>query len=81
MAYILKDSTQGQVSVKLTDAGRKKLSEGKNEKEVYEFLKSKYGDWIVYEPDLNFKTIFLWLIPLILFVFGGFLIFRKRFIN
>lgn len=23
MAYILKDSTQGQVSVKLTDAGRK----------------------------------------------------------
>tara|TARA_Y100001970_G_scaffold19137_1_gene21413 strand:+ start:8676 stop:9041 length:366 start_codon:yes stop_codon:yes gene_type:complete len=60
---------------------KKKLSEGKNEKEVYEFLKSKYGDWIVYEPDLNFKTIFLWLIPLILFVFGGFLIFRKRFIN
>ena len=58
-----------------------KLEAGSSEKDIYDFLKSKYGDWIVYEPDLNFKTIFLWLIPLILFVFGGFLIFRKRFIN
>ena len=58
-----------------------KLESGDTEKDIYNFLKSKYGDWIVYEPDLNFKTIFLWLIPLILFVFGGFLIFRKRFIN
>ncbi len=59
----------------------KKLMEGQSEKQIYEFLKSKYGDWIVYEPELNFKTIFLWLIPLILFIFGGFLIFRKRSIN
>ena len=38
MAYILKDSTQGQVSVKLTDAGRKKLSEGKLNIELYSNL-------------------------------------------
>ena len=58
-----------------------KLAAGSSEDDIYNFLKSKYGDWIVYEPDLNFKTIFLWLIPLILFIFGGFLIFRKRSIN
>ena len=60
---------------------KKKLSEGKNEKEVYEFLKSKYGDWIVYEPEINKYTFLLWLLPIFLFIFGGLLIVRKLFIN
>ena len=41
------------------------------------FMKYKYGDWIVYEPEINKNTILLWVIPLILFVFGGILIIRK----
>ena len=55
----------------------KKINEGKNEVEIYEFLKSKYGDWIVYDPEINKNTILLWVIPLILFIFGGILIMRK----
>jgi hypothetical protein len=42
MAYILKDSTQGQVSVKLTDAGRKQLSEGKLNIELFQLGDSEY---------------------------------------
>ena len=55
----------------------KKIDEGKNEGEIYEFLKNKYGDWIVYDPEINKNTILLWVIPLILFIFGGILIIRK----
>ena len=55
----------------------KKISEGKNEREIYQFLKKKYGNWIVYEPEINKNTILLWVIPLILFIFGGILILRK----
>ena len=55
----------------------KKINEGKNESEIYEFLKNKYGDWIVYDPEINKNTILLWVIPLILFIFGGILIMRK----
>ena len=55
----------------------KKINEGKNEKEIYEFLKNRYGDWIVYEPEINKNTILLWVIPLILFIFGAILISRK----
>ncbi len=55
----------------------KKINEGKNENEIYDFLKNKYGDWIVYDPEINKNTILLWAIPLILFVFGGILIIRK----
>jgi cytochrome c-type biogenesis protein CcmH len=56
---------------------QKKINEGKKENEIYEFLKNTYGDWIVYDPEINKNTILLWVIPLILFVFGGILIIRK----
>ena len=58
-----------------------KLTAGDSEEEIYEFLKSKYGDWIVYEPVLNKYTLVLWILPLFLFIFGGLLIARKLFIN
>ena len=56
---------------------KKKINEGKKENEIYDFLKNKYGDWIVYDPEINKNTILLWVIPLILFVFGGILIIKK----
>ena len=54
-----------------------KINEGKNEREIYDFLKNKYGDWIVYDPEINKNSILLWVIPLILFIFGGILIVKK----
>ena len=58
-----------------------KLNTGSSEDDIYNFLKSKYGDWIVYEPEINKYTLLLWLLPLFLFIFGGLLIVRKLFIN
>ena len=60
---------------------KNKIKEGSSEDEIYDFLKNKYGQWIVYDPEINKKTVFLWLFPVILFVFGGLLIIRKVFIN
>ena len=54
-----------------------KIDEGKNDEQIYEYLKVKYGEWIVYDPEVNKNTILLWVLPLILFVFGGILILRK----
>ena len=58
-----------------------KLQAGSSEKDIYDFLKSKYGDWIVYDPEFNNYTLVLWILPLFLFIFGGFLIARKVIIN
>ena len=58
-----------------------KLSSGNTEDDIYNFLKSKYGDWIVYEPEFNKYTLVLWILPLFLFIFGGLLIVRKVFIS
>ena len=54
-----------------------KIDEGKNDEQIYDFLKSKYGEWIVYDPEINKNTVLLWILPLILFVFGAILIIRK----
>tara|TARA_B100000700_G_scaffold204024_1_gene224356 strand:- start:944 stop:1306 length:363 start_codon:yes stop_codon:yes gene_type:complete len=59
----------------------KKIQEGNSEEEIYEYLINKYGQWVVYDPEINKKTLFLWLFPVILFVFGGLLIMRKVFIK
>tara|TARA_B100001123_G_C14933901_1_gene876883 strand:+ start:156 stop:521 length:366 start_codon:yes stop_codon:yes gene_type:complete len=69
--------SQSDFAISMKALIKRKIDEGKNEKEIYEFLKKKYGDWIVYDPEINKNTFLLWTIPLILFVFGGLLIIRK----
>ena len=60
---------------------KNKIKEGISEEQIYDLLKNKYGEWIVYDPEMNKKTAILWIFPLILFIFGGLLIIRKVFIN
>jgi len=55
----------------------KKINEGSNEEQIYEFLRKKYGDWIIFDPKLNKNTYILWLLPLLLFLFGGGMIFKR----
>ena len=69
--------SQSDFAISMKIIIQKKIDEGKSEDEIYQFLKSKYGQWIVYDPEINKNTFLLWLIPLILFVFGGLLITRK----
>ena len=55
----------------------KKINEGLTEDEIYEYFQKKYGEWILYEPRLNKNTYILWLMPLLIFLFGGAIIFKK----
>ena len=62
------------VSVKLLV--KKKLNEDLSEKEIYSFLRDKYGEWILYDPQLNKNTYFLWLLPILMFLIGGAIILK-----
>ena len=55
----------------------KKLNEGLDEKQIYAYLKNKYGDWILYDPGFSKNTYFLWLLPILMFIFGGAIILKK----
>ena len=55
----------------------KKLKDGESEKQIYDYLKEKYGVWILYDPEFDKNTYFLWLLPLLIFFIGGAIIFNK----
>ena len=56
---------------------REELTKGASEKKIYSYMVSKYGDWILFNPPLSYKSIFLWLIPFLFILFGAIIIYRK----
>tara|TARA_B100000029_G_C17495237_1_gene930573 strand:- start:26 stop:421 length:396 start_codon:yes stop_codon:yes gene_type:complete len=54
---------------------RKKIIDGKSDREIYEFLTDRYGDFILLKPSFKLNTLLLWLLPFIFFGIGIFLIF------
>ena len=55
----------------------KKLNEGLSEKEIYRYFENKYGEWILYDPLFNKNSYFLWLLPLLIFLLGGTIIYKN----
>ena len=61
------------------------IKQGKSEKQIYTFMADKYGDWIVYKPQLNKQNFILWVLPYVILLGGGLIIFsiirkkRKKF--
>ena len=55
----------------------RKINEGLKEKQIYQFLREKYGDWVIFDPQLNKNTYILWLLPMLLFLLGGAIIYKN----
>ena len=55
----------------------KKLREGLSEDQIYEYFKNQYGEWILYDPSLNKNTYILWLLPILIFLIGGAIIYKS----
>ena len=70
--------SQSEFANSLKKVVEDKINENMTEKQIYKFLTDKYGEWILYEPEFNKNTYFLWLFPLAIFIFGGILIFKKK---
>lgn len=60
---------------------RRMLNEGMTDKEIYNFLVERYGEFALYRPRFSGKTLLLWLAPALLLLGGGLLlanIIRRR---
>ena len=60
---------------------KQKLEEGQSEKEITKYLVERYGEFILLKPKFNPNTYLLWLAPILILLFGIFLIrgiFRKN---
>ena len=56
---------------------KQKIESGMSEEEIYSFFKIQYGEWILYDPQFNTKNFALWLLPILVFLVGGIVIFKK----
>ena len=58
---------------------KEKLKNNEKEKEILDFLIQRYGEYIVFEPQMNVKNIFLWYFPFVILALSlVFLIFRIK---
>ena len=55
---------------------RRLMSEGKSDREIKDFLVSRYGEFVLYRPRMQGKTLMLWIAPLFLVALGLFAITR-----
>lgn len=50
---------------------RERLKSGDSDQQVLDFLTVRYGDFVLLNPPLNWRTALLWALPSGLLVFGG----------
>ena len=53
------------------------LKQGKTEQEVIDFMKSRYGDFVHYQPPVTAATLWLWAGP-VLFIFIALIVVVRR---
>ena len=66
--------SNSEFAITLKMVVRDLVDQGKSEKEIYNFLSDKYGDWILYNPKLNFGNFLLWFLPYFTLFIGGLII-------
>ena len=69
--------SDSEFAISLKLVVKSKIEEGFTEDQIYKFLTKKYGEWILYDPQFNKNTYILWFLPLLIFLFGGAIIFKK----
>ena len=72
------DDSSAQLARDLRLLIRQKIKEGSTDKQIYNFLTERYGDFILLNPPLKTSTIFLWLFPFGLLLIGFFVILKHH---
>lgn len=58
------------IAADLRDEVYQLLNEGKSDRQIKEYLVARYGEYILYRPELSSHTFMLWLAPAILLLIG-----------
>ena len=56
------------------------LKDNKSDEFIYKFLKSKYGEYILFKPPFQINTLILWILPFILII-SGLIFFTFKFLK
>ena len=75
------DDSNSKIAVDLRNNLYKLLQDGMSDQEVIDFMVYRYGDFVLYRPQLKEQTYILWFGPLIIlfgFIIGVIFVLRKR---
>ena len=56
------------------------LKENKSDQFIYKFLRSRYGEFILFKPPFQTNTLILWVLPFILII-SGLIFFTFKFLK
>ena len=59
-------ASHADLAVDLKNQIRIKLKEGQSQKQILDFMVSRYGDFVLYRPPLKTTTLLLWIGPFVL---------------
>ena len=73
------DDSNAKVAHDMRRAVRERLSAGDSDRQVYDFMVARYGDYVLLQPPFKSATLILWLgAPLVLVLAGGALLLAAR---
>ncbi len=52
--------------------------DGLSDDEIRDYLQARYGDFVLYDPPLSFRTVWLWFAPALFLILGVTLLWRVR---
>lgn len=55
---------------------RERLKAGDTDSQIREFLVARYGQFVLLQPEKNYRTALLWLAPLLVLLTGGLVLLR-----
>ena len=70
------DESNSELAKDLRILIKEKVSKGFNNKEIYNYLSKRYGDYILLNPPLRTNTLLLWFLPFLILILGSILMFR-----
>ena len=67
-------ASRADLAVDLRQQIREQIQAGKTDSEIRTYMVDRYGDFVLYRPPLKTTTVLLWFGPMLLLVFGLFIL-------
>ncbi|TAN71634.1 MAG: cytochrome c-type biogenesis protein CcmH [Gallionella sp.] len=72
-------SSHSELADDLRREVREQMQKGMNDQEIIDYLVSRYGDFVLYDPPVKKSTLVLWYSPFaLLLIGGGMLVYKLR---
>jgi cytochrome c-type biogenesis protein CcmH len=70
------DESNAPLAIDLRDLVRERIKSGDSDRQAFDFIVARYGNFVLLKPPLQGNTVILWLGPLLLLCIGGLLLLR-----